>query len=227
MAATEEQIQKLEEAFSPSAPITAENFFFGRLEHLRAVIDAIRERGQHIAVYGERGVGKTSFANIVATRLRGIFPVKVTCNRTDGFKKIWERAFQRVQFEQSRSGMGFIPAQRTEFVQLDLFLPDKSEISSIDIQFVLEKVSIPLLFVFDEFDTIQDTSVIAEMADTIKSLSDNAPHVTVMVVGVGSTITDLIGEHESISRCLRQVKLPECLMPSCVRFSGMGQDSLG
>ncbi len=104
--------------------------------------------------------------------------------------------------------MGFIPAQNKETIQLDLFLPDKNNISSIDIQFVLEDVRLPLLFVFDEFDTIENANVVAEMADTIKSLSDNAPHVTVMVVGVGSTIIDLIGEHESISRCLRQVRLP-------------------
>ena len=208
MTESTEQLKKLEEAFSPSAPITVKNFFFGRFDHLKEILDAIRERGQHIVVYGERGVGKTSFANISASSIQGIFPIKITCNRKDVFKKIWDRAFQRVKFEQSKEGMGFIPIERKESVQLDLFLPDKDDISSIDIQFVLEKVQVRLMFIFDEFDTIDSGNVISEMADTIKSLSDNAPHVTIMLVGVGSTISDLIGEHESINRCLRQVKLP-------------------
>lgn len=195
MAVTDEQLARLEEAFSPSAPITAINFFFGRFDHLKDVIDGIRERGQHIVVYGERGVGKTSFANIVSSKIQGIYPVKVTCSRNDDFRRIWDRAFQRVQFEKSKSGMGFRPADRKELVQLDLFLPNKDDISSIDIQFVLESVSVPLLFIFDEFDTIENKDTIAAVADTIKSLSDNAPHVTVMLVGVGSTINELIGEH--------------------------------
>jgi replication-associated recombination protein RarA len=97
-------LKRLDDAFSPSAPITSQEFFLGRLDQLEDVIDGINERGQHIVVYGERGVGKTSFANIVGTHLIGVFPVKVTCNRSDGFRALWDKAFKKVQFERTTAG---------------------------------------------------------------------------------------------------------------------------
>lgn len=114
MPLSPEQLQPLNSAFSPSAPIKAAQFFFGRLDHMDSVIEAINERGQHIVVYGERGVGKTSFAENVATKLVGVYPVKITCNRRDGFRKLWDRAFQRVKFDQKRDGIGFVPVDRVE-----------------------------------------------------------------------------------------------------------------
>ena len=45
-------------------------------------------------------------------------------------------------------------------------------------------------------------------ADTIKDLSDSSTNVTVILIGVAHTITDLIEEHESIERCIGQVYMP-------------------
>jgi hypothetical protein len=45
-------------------------------------------------------------------------------------------------------------------------------------------------------------------ADTIKILSDQAIRVTVVPVGVGDSVTDLIDEHASIARALVQVEMP-------------------
>jgi Cdc6-like AAA superfamily ATPase len=227
MPTNPDQFALLDEAFSPSAPIQQTKFFFGRLDHLEQVVQAINERGQHIVVYGERGVGKTSFAGNVASKLSNVHPVKVTCNRTDGFRKLWDKAFQRVKFEQKTKGVGFQPIERTETVQLDLFLPDKVDITALDVQFVLETVSANLLFIFDEFDTVHNTGVVAEMADTIKALSDNAPRVSIMLVGVGATVMDIIGQHQSIERCLRQVKLPRMSSAELMDILTHGANHLG
>ena len=220
-------LKRLEDAFSPSAPIKSQEFFLGRLDQLDDVIDGINERGQHIVVYGERGVGKTSFANIVGTRLVNVFPVKVTCNRTDGFKALWDKAFKKVQFERTSTGMGFMPIDRQESLQLDLFLPDKDDITSLDVQFVLEKINSNLLFIFDEYDSVQGKETARQMADTMKALSDNAPHVSIMLVGVGATVTDLIGEHESLERCLCQVKMPRMSLKELHGILDKGLQHLG
>ena len=198
----------LEKAFSPSSPIKEADFFIGRLDELDEVVDSINERGLHVCVYGERGVGKTSLSENVATKLHNLYPVKVTCNRSDNFKLLWDKAFQKVRFEKSHEGVGYVPEIRTEVQQLDLFLPEKDEITSLDVQMVLEKVQTNLLFIFDEYDTVEDPEVMSRMADTLKSLSDNATYVTVMLVGVGDSVSKLVGEHSSIERCLRQVKMP-------------------
>ncbi len=57
--------------FSPAAPIDERALFAGRRRQLRAVIDAISQRGQHAIIYGERGVGKTSLGNVLSEFLTG------------------------------------------------------------------------------------------------------------------------------------------------------------
>lgn len=196
-------------AFSPSAPIILRDYFSGRKTEIDEVVDSINERGQHVIVYGERGVGKTSFANVIGSELINLFPVKTTCNRNDSFKALWEKAFSKVNFERNSMGIGYLPVENKNIQQLDFFLPKTETITSLDVQHVLEKVSTNLLFIFDEYDSIGDERVRSSMADTIKSLSDNAPQVTIMLVGIAKNVVDLIGEHLSLERCLRQVRLRE------------------
>ncbi len=201
------KILALEEAYSPSSPISAKQFFSGRIDEIEQVVDSINERGQHVIVYGERGVGKTSFTNIIGNELIGVFPVKVTCNRSDSFKGLWEKALSKVRFERAKSGIGFIPSECVETYQPDLFLPDTIDASALDVQIILEKVELNLLFIFDEYDSIENADILDKMADTIKALSDNAPKITVMLVGIADNIISLIGSHPSIERCLRQVRM--------------------
>src|SRR3989304_4900393 len=51
--------------FSPAAPINERRLFAGRTQQVRRVIDAINQRGQPVLIFGERGVGKTSMANVL------------------------------------------------------------------------------------------------------------------------------------------------------------------
>lgn len=208
MPETDEKLSQLEQVFSPSAPIRSRDLFFGRIEQLQKVIEAINERGQHVVLYGERGVGKTSLANVINVGLENALAAKVTCNRTEKFKDVWTKALRKVSFVSKAHGIGFQAVEREEILQLDLFLPNVEEINSLDVQSVLEMVSNPLLFIFDEFDSITDTETRIRFADTIKALSDNAPHVTVFIVGIAENVNQLIGEHASVERCIKQIEMP-------------------
>lgn len=198
---------KLNEVFSPSSPIQKEQFFLGRYDELSRVVDALNERGQHVVVYGERGVGKTSFANVVATKIRNLFTVSVTCSSSESYSSIWRKALSKVKFERNRGTLGFVPVEITEVVQLDFFLKDEAVVSPVDIQIVLENLDYHLLFIFDEYDVIEDPLVHKQMAETIKNLSDNCDNVSMMLVGVGRNVDDLLEQHRSIDRCLAQVRL--------------------
>ncbi|WAC20621.1 ATP-binding protein [Luteolibacter sp. SL250] len=223
----EQKALELEQAFSPSSPILEKQFFAGRISEIDEVVDSINERGQHVIVYGERGVGKTSFSNIIGKELIGVFPVKVTCNRSDSFKNIWGKAFAKVKFEKNSVGVGYLPVNTVEELQLDLFLPESENVSPLDIQLILEKVEFNLLFIFDEYDSIIDPDILRKMADTIKALSDNAPKITVMIVGIADNVAGLIGAHPSIERCMRQVLMPRMSDSELDLIISRGLDFLG
>ena len=64
------------------------------------------------------------------------------------------------------------------------------------------------IFIFDEFDRIIDQESLFLMADLIKHYSNNPSRITIIIVGVGDTLIDLFGSHESIARCCAQIKMP-------------------
>lgn len=207
---TQEQKQLiLGQVFSPISPIQERDFFFGRLNQLEKIADAINESGQHAILYGERGVGKTSLANIMSKSYTNLYPVKITCDRQDTFKTLWERAFESIQFSKTTAGLGFNSQQITEIVNL------KGQITNIPNLRANQLVNIinsfgnfKTLFIFDEFDNINNERTRSAFADLIKSLSDNNVNTTVVLIGIADSIENLIGNHQSLERCLKQVKMP-------------------
>lgn len=207
---TQEQKQLiLGQVFSPISPIQERDFFFGRINQLEKIADAINENGQHAILYGERGVGKTSLANIMSKSYTNLYPVKITCDRQDTFKTLWERAFESIQFSKTTTGLGFNSQQITEIVNL------KGQITNIPNLRANQLVNIinsfgnfKTLFIFDEFDNINNEKTRAAFADLIKSLSDNNSNTTIVLVGIADSIENLIGNHQSLERCLKQVKMP-------------------
>ena len=65
-----------------------------------------------------------------------------------------------------------------------------------------------LLFIFDEFDNVSKEKTRALFADLIKSLSDNNVNSTIIIVGIADNVESLVGGHQSLERCLKQVKMP-------------------
>lgn len=204
----EEKLQVLKWAFSPVTPIKKEEFFYGRINQLQKVCDAINESGQHAIVYGERGVGKTSLANIMSESITNLYPIKITCNRKDTFISLWQQAFNKIQFSKTTKGLGFNATEKKTLVNLGNHLNPQSLNFEADIINVVSSLSHYLLFIFDEFDNITDQETRESFADLIKSFSDNIQNSTIVLVGIADDIESLIGNHQSLERCLKQVKMP-------------------
>jgi Holliday junction resolvasome RuvABC ATP-dependent DNA helicase subunit len=203
-----ERLMKTGEVFSPSAPIVTKDLFFGRKEQLARAVDAINEKGQHLVLYGERGVGKTSLANIFHDKLQGISSAKIVCNRDDTFESLWKKMLRRISFISKAPGMGFTPVAKEKEYQLDLFLSKEGTVDPNDLLLIFEKLSQNILFIFDEYDSVKDSKVISKMADVLKAVSDSSPQVTIMIVGITDNVNELIGNHPSIERCIKQIRLP-------------------
>ena len=83
------------EIYTPAYPIEVKSLFSGRKEELQKAISFIPQKGYHLIIYGDRGVGKTSFANIIKEICEGAGGnvAKVSCNSNDTFYSIWRNVF--------------------------------------------------------------------------------------------------------------------------------------
>lgn len=203
----------LQRSFSPGAPVNRQDLFAGRVSQLGAVLEACQTRGRHAILYGERGVGKTSLANIVQA-LASTFEigsVKVNCDSEDEFGSIWRKVFRAVRFQQEKKQPGFERLPETQVVSFEALLPEKA--SPDDVQRILVAIGQPYIIVIDELDRVRSQSTTRRLADTIKTLSDNSINATLVLVGVADSVTDLIAEHQSIERALVQVQMPRMSTP--------------
>jgi hypothetical protein len=88
---------------------------------------------------------------------------------------------------------------------------DSSALDPIDpeeILYLLEKRDRRNLIVIDEFDRVEDDTALSLLADTVKAFADASLATTLMFVGVAASLTNLLGEHESIVRNVEQVRMP-------------------
>lgn len=209
MTIKEQKLLSLGQVFSPSSPIKEVDFFFGRLNQLQKVAEAINKEGQHAILYGERGVGKTSLANIMAKSYTEVYPVKITCDKTDNFKTIWQRAFENIQFSKTITGLGFNATTTSQIINMGNQLASLPVVRPSNIVSLLNSFgNFPMLFIFDEYDNVINEKTKSSFADLIKSLSDNNTNSTIVLVGIADSIESLIGNHQSLERCLKQIKMP-------------------
>lgn len=210
-----EKLQLLNKVFSPSSPIKKTDFFSGRITQIKKICDVVNEDGQHGLVYGERGVGKTSFANIISESLTHLYPIKITCNKRDTFISLWKQAFYKIQFSTTVDGIGFKPEEEEKVINMGAVLDEKSLYFNNDIINYLNTLKMKFLFIFDEFDNIENDKIKSDFADLIKAFSDNNTNSTIIIVGIADDISELIGNHQSLERCLKQIKMPRMSNSEC------------
>jgi Cdc6-like AAA superfamily ATPase len=202
----QEKLHLINEIFTPSSPIENKSLFFGRHKELKEIKETLEEKGQHAVMYGPRGAGKTSLANMVQYLFDNLLTIKITCHRNDNFKTIWERALRKIKFFDQIPSPGYLPQGKAELISINP--PELERINPTEIENILSSLEMNILFIFDEFDIMRNSDVKAQMADMIKLFSDNQPHITILIVGISQSVDKLIGEHQSIERCIRQIEVP-------------------
>jgi Cdc6-like AAA superfamily ATPase len=218
------RIQKLAEAFSPSAPIDQRVLFAGRMTQFMDVFNAIHQKGQHIILFGERGVGKTSLSRVISTSQlvvngQQILVASINCDPTMDFTQLWHRLFREISLTTPKQSMGFTGDVATTVSSLESHLPQ--EVTPDDVRRILKQLG-KTLFVIDELDRLEDSRVTSLLADTIKGLSDHAVDTTLMLVGVADSVDALITEHQSVERALVQVRMPRMSPPELTEIIEKG-----
>lgn len=204
---------KVGEVFSPAAPVHRQDLFAGRHQQMEDLINAAFERGQHAAIFGERGVGKTSLATIMTSvldTLENKLVVKVNCDTTDTFDSLWRKVIDEMQIEAALRTDDHAAHLKNALAVVAAELGEVSRIRPNDVRKLLRMTSSAMecvVFV-DEFERLKDPAAASSFAETIKILSDQSIAATIVLVGVADNLEDLLTEHGSIERALAQIHMP-------------------
>lgn len=213
--------------FTPSAPIDRKALFAGRKKQIESLINAVTQKGRHAVLFGERGVGKTSLANIVK-ELMGSYNIAVAstnCEAASTYTSIWGHVFNDFPMEVRETGMGFNPTPHVTHTTTAAWLsgaPNAEEVRQ-----VLQKMRMPTIIIIDEIDRVSDLPTITSIADTIKTLSDHSVDSTIILVGVADSVDSLINEHLSIERALVQIPMPRMTNDELMEVVTKGLGLLG
>lgn len=214
----------LRDIFTPNKPVDAIDLFIGRKEIVKSVIEGINTPGQHLLLYGDRGVGKSSLANVTARILdrSGLIDGELSikrCSSSDTFETILEQILEEY-FEGATLTEATITTKNKENIGVKVIGIgagiDKENTSSK--KYLYQAVDSPSklakllkeksgLFLIDEFDTLKSDEDKKKISELIKLLSDYNSPFKVFIVGIAQSGTELTAGHPSVKRCLKEIKL--------------------
>jgi Cdc6-like AAA superfamily ATPase len=198
--------------FQPAAPVGRRELFVGRSTQINAAIDAVFEVGRHVAVFGERGVGKTSLANILSEILEslekhGYIVSRVGATKDDTLESVLYRLLSEIAHTETQGKLGFKDAGEQKVESLGDILGTPSDGVSYDAALRFLRFKSSCVLILDEFDRMPETER-ARFTDLVKALSDAGSRATLMFVGVAESVTSLIDAHGSLGRNLAQIEMP-------------------
>ena len=213
-------LARCEQGFRPFAPITLPEFFAGRAEYIRRLDNAISAPGLHVALFGERGVGKTSLARLLYFFVRRDEELThfVRCESNSTFDSIFadvlgsagvEAVLNGVEAEGEKHGtvgiasLGLGAARRLRRSYKRIAVGPQ-----ISTRLLVEQLAErDGLVIIDEYDRVKDEATHTRMAELVKHFSDVAAKTKIIIVGVAETVSQLLGKHESLGRALAQISL--------------------
>ena len=210
--------------FTPHIPINKRNRFFGREHEVERIASVMSTPGQHILLYGDRGVGKTSLSKTTCSYISnefnsGQFFTK-SCDRNDSFKTLFLEVIQKLGIDISAEsfakshkysgnvGMsaGFVSGNvNGEYESTTMF---KNNLNLDSPSWLANKVKdLECIFLLDEVDTLKHSEDREKLAEFIKLLSDLDSKFKVVIVGIAKTGSELMAGHQSVQRCLKEIHL--------------------
>lgn len=233
------------DVFTPHIPVKSVSLFFGRQAEVQKLIEQLNTPGQHALLFGERGVGKSSLANITAEVLfqhilKGKL-IRKRCDSGDTFVSIVAEPLKKTGIDIKVSST---QKQKAEGGSAGLSIPiaragietkttDTTTIGSYadnakSPSWVAQQIgSLDGIFLIDEVDAIQDPEDKKRLAELVKLLSDEGAKLKVLLVGIAETAAELTAGHPSVQRCLKETRLSRMSSQELELIILEGQKKLG
>jgi hypothetical protein len=206
---------------SPSHAIQTPELLKGRDEQLREIQKAWYQGGRQIFIYGFRGVGKTSLAQTAAFQHQSSdgTPILLTCGEESTFVEIvhdiFTQAFPsdpRIIKEKLDSGVGAKLGGLTAEVRQSIEAGRPPEPKTLNeavqiMDFVSQFHSKEPVVIIDEFDLLKSKQEQAKFAGFVKQLADSHVRAKLIFCGIGESVDEFFGAHESTYRYFHTVKL--------------------
>lgn len=200
------QQHALREVFTPTRPQRSSRRVSGRQAELLRIFRAIALDRAHVVLYGERGRGKTSLVNLVASAARssGYMVGRYTCS----FDSCFEDIVRGLARDLPKSMLAAPIVQDDELEGCEAALP-RSKIQPRDIAALPGRLAgRHVVLIADEFDRVEDSATRTWFADAIKQASDRGAALSFIIVGVSDSLEELVGRHPSIQRNILGLALP-------------------
>src|SRR3990167_2050539 len=203
----EDLYYRIGQIFTPETPINTQDLFSGREQQIKMMRRAVTSQGAHSIIYGERGVGKTSLGNLIKDLIPkdGSVPFATfSCLANTDFNELWYGILSGLFVTIQQQATGYPPETTITRRPLAAYIQDKENVTGQEVRFVLQQLNMPSIILIDEVDRLDDETTTA-LADTIKMLSDYNVRTTVILIGVGDSVAQIIKAHASIVRALIQI----------------------
>ena len=126
-----------------------------------------------VVVFGERGAGKTSLAN-VATAVEGIKRIQVFCEVGSSFSQICRDILR--DYEVIKPGVIKYNAM-TDKIEIDGISISPNRITGNAFLRAFKDKE-PICIILDELDRIQDKGVVSQLSELAKNISTYHTHIT-------------------------------------------------
>jgi chloramphenicol 3-O-phosphotransferase len=188
--------------FDASRPISGRSQLFGRQREIESLLFSVFDFHQHAIVYGARGSGKTSVARVFGDFADqcGAVVLYFPCEPEANFSLLMGAALDNLP-------PGAIAAQeRANFERRLENLPAHFGPSAF-VDLVAQPVTRPVVLILDEFDRITDEQTKTDIAVAMKLLSDTHAAIRIMLVGIASSVEDILKAHPSLRRHISVVRI--------------------
>ncbi len=228
-----DMILRVVSVFQPRTPVATRELFAGRWTEITSLADAVGQKGLHVIIYGERGIGKTSLANIVAPIVHVLLDgkkidrpvIRTNAGSADDFTSIWQKIFGEISWTEDRPAFGLSNTPGSEAITVTQAFNLRDQITPDDVRKVVSHMP-GAVFIVDEFDSAAENAA-SEFTDLIKTLADRAVDCTIILVGVSDTVDELVADHASIHRSLIQIQLPRMKTTELEEILKNGEKQLG